>query len=65
LFDVRLDVTEITADPRGVDRNALAEEAITLVNRGDRSLDVTGWVLRDRTTRTRFRTDTNWRLVIP
>jgi len=48
VLDVRLDVAEITADPSGDDRDALAEEAITLVNRGDRSLDVTGWVLQDR-----------------
>jgi hypothetical protein len=48
---VALDLVDVTADPPGDDREALAEERVTLANRGE-ALDLTGWTLRDLAGRT-------------
>ncbi|MFC5971637.1 lamin tail domain-containing protein [Halomarina salina] len=44
---VALELADVTADPPGDDRDSLAEETVTLANRGDAPLDLTGWALSD------------------
>jgi competence protein ComEC len=42
-----IEITNVTADPPGDDRDRLAEEAVTLRNGGDAPVDLSGWTLRD------------------
>ncbi len=46
----QLTIGDIQVDPPGNDRNNLAEEFVQLVNVSSRSLDLSGWILRDDTT---------------
>lgn len=41
-------------DPPGPDDRALSEEQLVIVNRGDEPVDMTGWVLRDESSRHRY-----------
>ena len=42
-------------DPPGPDDRVLSAEQIVVVNRGDEPVDMTGWVLRDESSRHRYR----------
>jgi hypothetical protein len=47
-----LDLVEVVADPEGDDREALADETVTLANRGEEAVAFDGWTLRDLAGRT-------------
>jgi hypothetical protein len=42
-------------DPSGPDDNRLEGEVVEVVNRGDEEVDLTGWTIRDESSRHRFR----------
>ncbi len=46
-----LSLVSVTADPAGDDRENLTGESVTLKNTGDRSIDLSGWHLRDESGR--------------
>lgn len=41
-------------DPPGPDEDALSSETVVIVNRGDREIDLSGWTIRDESSRHRF-----------
>jgi len=41
-------------DPEGPDESRLADESIAILNPGRGTIDLTGWILRDESTRNRF-----------
>jgi endonuclease YncB( thermonuclease family) len=49
-----LEIVDIQADPRGPDEHHLEEEYVVLENTGADSVDLTGWSLRDESTRNRY-----------
>lgn len=49
-----LEVVEIQADPRGPDEDHLEEEYVVVENTGPEPIDMTGWSLRDESTRNRY-----------
>lgn len=49
-----LEVVEIQADPRGPDEDHLEEEYVVVENTGSEPIDMTGWSLRDESTRNRY-----------
>ncbi len=49
-----VEIVEIEADPPGPDEQRLDEETITLANRSDRPIDLTGWTVRDGSSVHRF-----------
>lgn len=49
-----LEIVEIQADPRGPDEDHLEEEYVVLENTGPEPIDMTGWSLRDESTRNRY-----------
>lgn len=50
-----LEIVEIQADPPGPDEDHLDEEYVVLENAGTDMLDLTGWSVRDESTRNRYR----------
>jgi micrococcal nuclease len=48
-------VTDVAADPPGPDEDRLADETITLSNVSERTVDLTGWTLRDGSSVNRYR----------
>lgn len=50
-----LEIVEVQADPRGPDEDHLSEEYVVLENTGTAVLDLTGWSVRDESTRNRYR----------
>jgi micrococcal nuclease len=49
-----LEIVEIQADPRGPDEERLDQEYVVLENTGAAPIDMTGWSLRDESTRNRY-----------
>lgn len=49
-----LEIVDIQADPRGPDEDRLEEEYVVLENTGTDPVDLTGWSLRDESTRNRY-----------
>lgn len=60
LPDLAIEVIE--HDPPGRDEEALADEYVVVSNRGDIEVDLTGWVLRDESSRHRYHFDARARL---
>lgn len=50
-----LEIVEVQANPRGPDEDHLDEEYVVLENTGTEVLDLTGWGVRDESTRNRYR----------
>lgn len=55
--DVAIDPDRSTVDPVGPDDQNLGAETITIVNDGAEPIDLTGWIIRDESTRHRFTFD--------
>ena len=55
LPQIEIDDSELVADPPGPDDETLDGEVVVLVNRGAAAVDLTGWVLRDESSRHRYR----------
>jgi endonuclease YncB( thermonuclease family) len=51
---IDFDLTASQTDPEGPDNDVLDDEHITLVNNGDRPVDMSGWVLRDESSSNRL-----------
>lgn len=47
-------IVDVVANPPGPDEEVLDEEMVELLNTGDESVDMTGWVLRDESTQNRY-----------
>jgi hypothetical protein len=54
LADVSIDPGQSVPDPPGPDGAGLHDEVMTVVNNGHESVDLTGWTLRDESSRHRF-----------
>lgn len=54
LPDVMIDVDSSSPNPAGPDDENLASEMITLVNMGTTGVDLSGWILRDESSRNRY-----------
>jgi endonuclease YncB( thermonuclease family) len=54
LADVVIDPTASVPDPPGPDDTALHDEVIAIVNRSTESIDLSGWALRDTSSRHRY-----------
>lgn len=50
----RVEISEVRANPPGPDEKALESEYVVLVNEGTVVVDLSGWTLRDESTRNRF-----------
>lgn len=51
---VSVEIVEVQADPPGPDEEHLEDEYVVLENTGDDPIDLTGWSLRDESTRNRY-----------
>lgn len=49
-----VEIIDLGADPPGPDEEALDDEFVEIANMGDEPVEMTGWVLRDESTRNRF-----------
>lgn len=56
-------VGRVVYDPPGPDDAALSQEAVEIVNRADTAVDLSGWVLRDESSRHRFHFPSGTRLL--
>lgn len=48
------DIAASQPDPLGPDEQALAEEIVVIVNTGSETVDLSGWIVRDESSRHRF-----------
>jgi len=54
-FPAGMVITDVRYDPPGRDRDNTVEEFVLIANEGDSAIDVTGWILRDESSRHRYR----------
>src|SRR5690606_37112616 len=54
LPEIEIDLARSVVDPPGPDQERLDDEVIYLVNREDSPIDLSGWVVRDESSRHRF-----------
>ena len=54
LPDLVIDPAASEPDPRGPDEDSLGDEAVSIANRGTETVDVSGWTLRDTSSRHRY-----------
>lgn len=54
LPDVAIDPAASEPNPRGPDEDRLGEEVVSIVNRGSGTVDMTGWTVRDTSSRHRY-----------
>jgi micrococcal nuclease len=52
--DVGFDLGSFVIDPPGPDGDSLDDEYVVVVNNGDETVDMTGWTLRDESSRNRM-----------
>ncbi|HEX6299535.1 MAG TPA: lamin tail domain-containing protein [Acidimicrobiia bacterium] len=52
--DIAIDPAASEPDPRGPDEDRLGDEVVTVANQGTETVDISGWTLRDTSSRHRY-----------